>query len=290
MSELQDKLKRDRARFNRKVRRFAIAVSAAVVMIGGVLVYLFLWPTGAGQQRDTSRITPEQDLSQPTVVPTADPDDPSQLVMPEYLMSEGHVTPLEDTSVGKRTMVDFAMLATMLEAVKEVPQEELEARVDPAIEWKHFNDPQLREKARGRICQFRGTLRRFTETKGVDMSEAGIDNLYEGQIQDVYGRWFSFYCFQEPPREIKRTDVAVLTGVFYKLISYSTRGGEDLISPLIVARTVTPRRGYQGPVAPGRGVPEWLIYAGLAVGSIAACVALHYIMKRRPTRYERHRG
>lgn len=290
MSELQEKLKRDRARFNRKVRRFAIAVCAAVVMIGGVLAYLYLWPAGGGQQRDASRITPEQDLSQPTVVPTADPEDPSQLVMPGYLMSEGHVTPEAETPVGKRTMVDFAMLATMLEAVKEVPQEELEARVDHSIEWEHFNAPQLREKARGRICQFKGTLRRFTETKGVDMAEAGIENLYEGQVQDVYGRWFSFYCLQEPPREIERTDVAVLTGVFYKLIRYTTRGGEELISPLFVARTITPRRGYHGPVAPGRGVPDWLIYAGLAVGSIAVCVALHYIMKRRPTRYERRRG
>lgn len=291
MSNLENKLQKDRERFNRKVRRFGIAIGAALVLICGVLAYLYLLPADSGSGEPDRGISSDQDLSQPTVVPTADPEDPSQLILPGLLMSERHANPVRVTPGGKTTLVDYDILATALEAVKKVPQDELRARVDHSVEWEDFNDKQRREEVRGRVCQFRGTLRRFTVSKGVDMSPSGIDTLYEGQLQDVYGRWYSFYCFEKPDREIKRTDVAVLTGVFYKLIRYTTRGGDEMITPLIVARTITPRRDYRPPQSVAErvveGTPPWLLYGGLATAAAIVCLLLHKLMKRRPSRYER---
>ncbi|MFP4176819.1 MAG: hypothetical protein ACOCR1_04985 [Planctomycetota bacterium] len=291
MSKLEKKLKEDRSRFNRRLVRIGILMLAALILGAVVLVYM-VRTSGLGEEYEgPDRRAREDHLDQPTAVPTADPDDPSQVVLPGFLTPERHANPTRSTPAGKMTLVDKDILATVLESVMEIPQEELEARVDGDIEWEDFNDKIRREEIRGRVAQFRGTLRRFTEAKGVEFPDIGVDTLYEGQIQDVYGRWYSFYCFEKPEEEIERTDLAILTGVFYKLIRYNTRGGEQMISPLIVARTVTSRQDYRSPQSGTQdgagGLPGWVPYAVLTVIAIGLCIMFHFWFRKKPTRYNR---
>jgi len=231
-------------------------------------------------------IAPGRAFAEPLIVPTADPNDPSQLVLPGLLFAERHANPLRFTPEGKVTLIDRATLAMVLEAVKAVTQDQLEARVDRGVVWEDFLDAQRRDQIRGRICQFRGALRRFAETdfKLADFTDVGSEHLYEGQIQDMLGRWYSFYCFEKPVPDITRAELAIVTGVFYKLIKYPTVGGEEMVTPLIIARTVTRGPRYEAPESltarVARVAPPWARYAALA-GMAAVAFALMTLLLRR---------
>lgn len=292
MSNFRKKLKRQQDSFNRKVRRVVIVIGVAALLIGGFLAYLYFAPFQKSRPKPPD-ITNKQALETPTVVPTADPDDPAQLVLPGLIMAERPANPVTVTSTGKKTKIDKALMALVLEAVKKVPQDEMEARVDPTIKWVDFTDAKKREQIRGRVSQFRGTLRRLEKSPGVKFPSLGIDTLYEGQIQGSRGHWFSFYCLEKPEKEIKRSDIAILTGVYYKLIRFSTRGGGEKITPLIIASTITARRGYDTPAAAGGAqaaggyLPSWAIYLLFAAVAIGLCVFFHYRLKQPTRTYRR---
>ena len=286
MERLEKKLREDQARFNRKVRHLLLLVGAAALMVGGILIYL-QWvkkpEDGQDQVKDTLS---RGELEEPMVLQEGDPDDPSQLVPASLLYPERHANPLKVTPQGKTTLIDKDLLGAVIGRLKEVSQQELEGRVDRSITWETFLDETRREQVRGRVCQFRGTLRRFTETKGVKFPDRGVETLYEGQIQGAPGEWYSFYCFRKPEPEIDRSDVAVVTGVFYKLIKYSSREGKDIVSPLVVAPTLTSRPAIRpGPSVASRVVdeaPPWALYLGLAAIVLVVFVALSLLMRRKP--------
>lgn len=221
-----------------------------------------------------------------THVPTGDPDDPSQLVLPDLIAADA-VGPTVRRGGVSLTPLDEDVLRDILEAIQLVPQEELRRRVDHSIEWKDFADPDRRNGIMGRVCRFRGTLRRLEETSGmVDFPEMNIDRLYEGQIQDATHNMYSFYIIEKPDRPLGRADVAEITGVFYKLITYTSRDGEDRTTPLIVARTLEAQKGGYG----RRGLhesfagfaPGWLFYPFLLGVPALSCLVIHLILKRKP--------
>ena len=276
----------------RRVRRLGILLAVAALCVAVVLLV-------AGRRRRTvagprgGRIPADADLSQPTVLPNADPDDPSQLVQPWLLFAEPHGNPLRRINGGLQTLIDHDTLALVLQAVKDVPQAELADRADPNIAWEDFVDKNRRERIRGRVCRFSGTLWRLEVNNTVAFPEIGIERLYEGQILDAPGGWYSFYCFEDPGK-IGRADVATVTGVFYKLIKYPTRGGEEMVTPLIIARTITSRPGPRPPKSVTQrmteSAPPWALYAGLGVAAIVAFIVTGLVMRRRPSAVYRRRG
>lgn len=286
MERFARKLKQSRTGFHRRVRRFALLAAVACFCVATVFFCRFC------KQRDTSarRTLRETDPSPPgaqlLVLPKSKKDDPAQLIDPAVLYFSRHVSPVRTVGAGgeKVSVLDKDVLLKVLRAVRETPQEELRRRTDPTITWDDFDDTKRREEIKGRVCMFRGTLRRFAETKGVDLSEAGFDTLYEGQLQDRMGRLYSFYCFERPKREIPRSDVATLVGVFFKLIKYPTRRGEQLITPLIVARTIEAEPGARPPTPLTRRLveetPAWVLWAVLG-GLLLAAGILGIIRSRK---------
>ncbi len=292
MSNFRNKLKKQQDSFNRKVRRVIIVLGIAALLVAGFGAYIYFTPFQKSRDKNKTKISQSQALENPTVIPTADPNDPAQVVLPGLLMSERPANPVTITSAGKQTKIDKSLISLVLEAVKKIPQDELEARVDHSIKWIDFTKPKKREQIRGRVCQFRGTLRRLKKTPGVTFPDLGIDTIYEGQIQGAKGHWYSFYCLSKPQPEIERSDVAILTGVYYKLIRYSTRGGDEKIVPLFITNTITSERGYDTPSAGSSRVsgyiPTWSIYLLFAVIAVALCVFFHYRFKQQPRqRYKR---
>jgi len=280
MRGFTDRLKRQQAAFNRKVRRFVIIGVFALLCVITAVLYVRLKPAGR-----PPRITLQESRTAPPSVlalPEPRPDDPSQIIAPEKLFFVRDVNPVRalDGTERKVSVIDQDILLNILSALKDIPQDELRQRVDRSIRWEDFNDEDRRRAIKGRACMFKGTLRRLEKRDDIDVSGIGIQCLYEGQIQDVLGRWYGFFCFEKPRKEIKRTDVAILAGVFYKLIKYPTRRGEDMIVPLIVARTVDSRPGPAVPPSvPGRIIertPPWALwlFAGVVfvgIGILILC-------------------
>ena len=177
------------------------------------------------------------------------------------------------------SVVDRDELLSILTELKDIPQQNLLARADRTVEYDDFADPASRRELVGRLCLFRGTLRRFVTRRDVDLRPVGVESLYEGQIQDADGRWYSFYCFEPPRPAIQREDIAVLAGMYYRLIKYPTRGGEEMVTPLLVGRTLGRRPGAAMPRSVVsrilQDVPDWAIWTVLGgLFLVAGAVAL----------------
>ncbi len=231
---------------------------------------------------ESSRIESPVDASRFTVVPTGDPDDPSQLVLPD-LIAPTAVGPTVTREGMTLTLIDEEVLRDILEAVTSLSQEELRHRTDTSIVWDDFNNETRRNRIMGRVCSFRGTLRRLEENDALSFPELGIEQLYEGQIQDSMHRWYSFYIVEKPDRPVERHDAAEITGVFYKLITYQRRGGGELVTPLIIGRTLEVERqqfsrgGAISSIA--RTAPPWLFYGIIAGSAALICIAVHFLFK-----------
>jgi hypothetical protein len=294
MKRLQRQLLQKQATFARTVRRVTLVCTAALALVLVGLIYM-----QARLQRQSTelaakgKISPREDLGQPVVITAPREGDPSQLVPPEILYPELHGSPVRKTGAKAAvSLIDQDILFTVLQTLKKVPQEELAARVDKSIKWEDFSDKNRREQIRGRVCRFRGTLRRWEQNKAVDLSPIGLTALYEGQIQDVLGRTYSFYCFEAPAKLPERTEVAEIVGVFYKLIVYTSRGGEQLVTPLIVGRTIIAREGFSPPPPVTARIiesaPPWALWVGAAL-AVAVIVGLATLLLRRKTSHRRGR-
>ena len=244
------------------VRR-VLFVLAGLACVVTVLSYIYSSPGGGrGIQLGDSRQSPGTAPPQPE---ETSPRDPAQLVPRKRLASEEPINPVTRVSKGQKvSVVEKETLSEVLKAVKKHPQSELRKSVDRSIAWKHFDTARGRRYAKGRLCRVEGVLRRFKPVKGIDMSTLPVDAIYEGQIQDAAGRWYSLYCFEKPQGERSRSRNAVLVGVFYKVIQYTTRKGDKLVTPLIVGRTVEMRPIDAAPAPPGvrllTQLPRWSLW------------------------------
>jgi len=285
VERLRKGLLADRAAFLGRVRRLAVLGLAALGCVVAVLLYVRAARIRAAARPPAARKLSGGDVrADALLLPPAAGGDASQLVPSALLYAERDANPLRITPEGgKTTLVDYDILAAVLKAVKAVPQRELEARVDRSIVWEDFDDPVRRMALRGRLCQFRGTLYRLVENPTAKFPALGIERLYEGQIRDALGRWYCFYCFERPSPPLTRADEAVLTGVFYKLIKYTARSGEQIVAPLIIARTVRAGRRYAPPSFAGRIVdraPDWALAAGLGALAAIICLVMTLLFRR----------
>ncbi len=275
----------DRYRTMRRAVIIAVALFAALV---ATLMWLELRRAGSGRRLTLDQTGP---APAPGHVPERElgGEDVAQVVPREELLGAPGVGSVRRTGRTRRlvSVVDADELFCILRRIKDIPQEELVRRADLTVAYEDFADPARRAQIVGRACLFRGTLRRLVARKDVDLSPLGLDHLYEGQIQDATGQWYSFYCFQPPARAIGRRDVAELAGVFYKLIKYPTRGGEDMVTPLIVGRTLERRPGPSMPRSLASrflsGVPDRALWVGLGgLFALAGALALLKAGRRRP--------
>ena len=288
----------DQQAFRRKLRRFTMLVAAVGLCAMGAL----LWPYLRGRRQQNrigaaTALSRAQGAGQPTAVREQAGPDSSQLVPRAVLDDVSDVGRVRRTGsrAKRQSIIDHDRLCRVLAILKGTSQQELLARVDESIRWEDFLDPQRRARIRGRVCRFRGTLRGdLKECQAVELSEVGLEHLYEGRLQDSVGRWYGFYCLEKPPRQIVRTGVAELVGVFYKLIVSPTRGGGEIVAPLIVARTVTARKAY-GPPRPLTALlvedaPPWALALGAFFVVAAIFGVMTVLMRRRPARRLARRG
>jgi len=290
MKDFEERLRRQQAAFNRKLLRISIVLLAAVLILLGVLIFFSTRPPG-GAPGD--HIVIQDDDSGP-VLTDVERDHPSQIVPRSVLYGVRDGNPLRITAGGKNTLIDRDILGVLLETVKGYSQEELNRRVDADIAWETFLEKRSRDRIRGRLCQFRGTLWRFVEVEDHDYRDIGIQKLYTGQVQDNRLHSYTFYCFEAPPEPIERTELAVLTGVFYKLVKYTNRAGQDRVDPLIVARTIERGVTVQAPRSVTHDIiesaPPWAVYVGLAAVIVAVFIAMSLLMRRKPASAHRVRG
>jgi hypothetical protein len=294
MKKLQDRLLKQQAAFVRRVRRvFLVAAVAVVCLLAFVLHGL---RRGAGASEWTG---PELEESAPgvqAVAPEEGEEPPSQLVPSGWLQERAPDTVVRRTGERalKTSVIDPNVIIVLLQTVAEQSQEGLRTLADRELGWEDFVDPQSRNAVRGRVCSFRGTLCRWMENLQLDLSGTGLEKLYEGQILDGDGRFYSFYCFEGPPGQVDESDIAELTGIFYGLIKYPTRGGEELVTPLIVARGLTFQRR---PSAPGpltgrllTQLPHWARWATVGAVALIVCLVGSLLMRRRPAELRLRRG
>jgi hypothetical protein len=270
--------------FVHRMRIITFTIGFVLLLMVGTLYYLRLRAPAPAQQPSVDEESGQSpDVMVLTHAPSSEqPADPSQLVPPEILQTERHGQPTVTDSHGKRTVVDRDVLAKVLEIVKNTSEQELSERVDKSITWESFGK-ERRDRIKGRVCRFQGTLRELKENPAVKFPELGIEHFYEGRMDDSMGRWYSFYCFEKPEPMPTRTDLAEVTGVFYKLIQYTSIKGETMVTPLIVARTVKARKLSRGTVTQ-RAVekaPPWALYAGLIGGAAAVFVVLTILTRRK---------
>ena len=293
MKRLQQNLLRDQARLARILRRaLLIALLLAACLVGALTWGRRLVAGSGGVPADLA------DQSEPPgpVAALAGEDHPSQLMSADWLAGTMEGSPVRRAGEGAEriSLVDPDILLMVLQTVSEQSQEALVRRADPQVVWQDFADVRRRRALRGRVCRFRGTLRRWNENDELDVALVGLKHLYEGQIQDAAGHWYSFYCFEESPRPIGEADEAELVGVFYGLIQYPTRGGKEMVTPLIVARTVTGRPAA-APAAPllarvASQAPPWALWAAAAAVAALICGDLSLLLRRRPAPARRRRG
>jgi len=284
MTKFQERLRKQQQRFNRKVRKFVLICSITLFLLALGTITIFRYGDFWEGSDVETRIDASLDISDFTMVPTGDPDDPSQLVLPGLIAPDavGETVIREGVQF---TPIDIDVLENIIQTVQSVPQDELKMRVDESIKWEDFNDANRRNQIMGRVCSFRGTLRRKEKNDNVDFPDLEIDHLYEGQIQDAMDRWYSFYIFEEPERPIERFDVTEITGVFYKLITYPSRGGGEMVTPLIIGRTLESERehfAYRGRTQSfARTAPAWLFYPVLIGIPALICLFIHKWLKEK---------
>jgi hypothetical protein len=285
MKRLRQNLLREQARYALLVRR----VLLIALLLAACLVGALTWGRRlvAGPGGVPAELADQPEPAGPGAA-LAGEDHPSQLMSADWLAGTMEGSPVRRSGEGAEriSLVDPDVLLVALQTVSEQSQEALVKRADPQVVWQDFADVRRRRELRGRVCRFQGTLRRWNENDQLDMTSVGLKHLYEGQIQDAAGHWYSFYCFEEPPRPIAESDEANLVGVFYGLIQYPTRGGKEMVTPLIVARTVT-GRPVPAPTAPllarvGSQMPAWACWAAAAAVVALICGGLSLLLRRRP--------
>ena len=287
-------LRKEQTFFVTRVRMLSIVLAGAILAI--LIVTLHFARTAKPPEQPSIEPPVETFTEEPgPVVPPASPNDPCQLVPPDVLKSEKHGVPVRVDPWGRKaTVIDKGTLMQVLERLKQVSDEDLKARVDNTVTWETFTDKKRRDWAKGRVCHFRGVLRRFEEIQGVNLREIAIAHLYEAQMQDNPGRWYTIYCYEKSTVEPTRSDPVEVTGVFYKLLQYSTKKTdpktgerEMLVTPLIIARTIEVRtefRKQKGMMERvGESTPEWVLALAVLAAGILVCAGIAFLLRRKPT-------
>jgi len=290
MDDFRKNLLKDRASFLRKVRVFTMLLGVAVLCLLTVILFLNrkrAAPAGSGVRLKND--FPQPDRGGIMVVPVDPEAHPSQLIPREVLLEERHGTPRRKLPDGSTsTVINGDTLRQVLMILREVPEENLAGMADQSITYATFADKELRDEIQGRVCTFRGVLRRFEKLPGASLHDISMGSIYEAQLQDALGHWFTVYCFEKPEELPTRRDATEVTGVFYKLIWYSTKEGGDMVTPLIVARTVHIRYDLRpAPTFSERvveGAPPWALGVALGVMAAVVVVVLTLALRRKPKR------
>lgn len=165
----------------------------------------------------------------------------------------------------------------LLRKVAGTDAEDLESFVDSRIGYDHF--AVAPDRCRGYVAKFVGTLMRVSRSS-VDVSGAGLEQVWEGQVVDRFYHWYSFYVIDKPEGFVARSDVVELTGVFYKIIVYETQAGGFKATPLIIARHLKHHDRPPGRLSGPSAVAQvWhkckarpVLYVG--IGAIAAALVV----------------
>jgi len=288
MRRLQEELIREHAIFVKKIRRMSILLMIVMLGVLGLLAYSLFRLASAGGADPVHAGPTESQRQAPSLAEMRNESDRSRLVPLEAFEPEHTpvVVQLAEPEAREISVIQEAVLLKVLEAVSSLSQQELVQRADTTVRWEDFADKERQEALRGRVCRFRGTLRRIEENRDIDLSSIGIESLYEGQVQDHAGRWYSLYCFQKPAQDMTRNDVAELVGVYYGLITFPTRGGKESVTPLVVARTVTAVPQVARPRSQAAALveraPVWALYVGAAVVVVLICLAGSLLLRQPP--------
>lgn len=236
--------------------RLKLAMIALVLLFGAwqVLTRMAIPPPRETPGRRVIPLKPVPDGSQAgprapqaSAVPAAPAPDSE----PNPSDTEGFLSEFERLSlvtvVDQRMPLERGPFMFLLKKVASADPQELESHADPRITYTNF--AVAPERCRGHVCRLHGKLMRVASS-GVDVTEAGIGKLYEGQIIDNDWHWYSFYVIEEPIGFAAHRDLVELVGVFYKVIVYETRAGGLMPTPLIIARRLKP---YTDPGAKPKG-------------------------------------
>lgn len=188
-------------------------------------------------------------------------------IEPPTYLDEPHIPgPLVD---GNRT--EARPLYWLLKRAKSVPFEELRAKANRNLTYLDFvNRP---ERYRARPVAVSGQLRRLVR---INLPEnlLGMTDVFYGQIADRDRHMNTFYCI-DVPEGIHDGDPVVLYGYFLKKWTYTSEGGYEVQSPVIVAKSLLVL-DYEG-VGSGRPLQVGLgiIVAVTAIALGFAIVAAH---------------
>ncbi len=183
-----------------------------------------------------------------------------------------------------------APLMLLFRKVADTPAETLEAYVDPSVTYDDFATRPLAQ--RGKVVRFIGTLQRVARSH-MDVSEAGLDAIYEGQIRDKNWDLYSFYVTDKPVGFRVMQDVVVLVGVYYTNIVYETRGGGLKATPLIIGRRLTlyqPPRRVEAPGWTDEALDRLAAHPALAGALAALLLALLALLALWSARRRAARG
>lgn len=248
----------------------AIAALAVLGVVGAVVAYRRAAPSPAPQV-ETDRV------GAVSVVPLDAAQDPHRLVEPDIFIGVEDINPVrrvEGTGL-TASVVDMDVLSILLQRLHNTPPDRLRRMAIADFDYDRFNDRRVTQSLRGCVLTVRGSLLRMEPLVAPSLmaavKEAGIETVFEGQVEDADHGWWSFYC-EDPLPGHEMGDLVQLTGVFFKLIKFPTRGGTEKGTPLLVARKLVPVTVSAPPSATARiakGLPNWaapvVLVAALAV-------------------------
>ena len=258
--------------------------------------------TGAGSQRRTQ-----------TDIPVRPPDEASaDEKRAGRLLLAANTTSDEDEPAEKRKrfLSDFERLILelvvdqrhphakeplmlVLRKVANADGDELESYVDPRIKYDNF--AVAPQRCRGYMVRFLGTLMHVSQLE-LDVSDAGLEQIWWGQIVDKNYHWYSFYVTDEPRGFATRDDVVELVGLFYNNIVYETQDRGFKATPLIIAKRLKhysqPRRHSSEPSVAmrlWRQCKKRPVMGGSLVAAVLGLICLLWIYHRREQALERAR-
>lgn len=292
MQEFERRNKIARMRMRVQTAQYVLVAILAIVCI--LTVFFTIKPKEPAKK---TKIDLQPDwrtqIEEPIDITKEDKDNPHRLVDRRLLLSIEDINPVrivEGTGGLKASIIDPTILGMFMKRVNETTAAQLRQMAITSFEYNDFNDPKARMAVRGCVLSFRGSLRRFQESKlgekaRTTLARYGITHCYEGEIQDSQYGLYSFRCVDNIERKWENGDVVDLTGVFYKLIKYPNQAGKEQGTPLILAKKLVfvkapPVRSTTTTLT--RGLPDWVIALGLAGSAFIVILIVVLAMRRKP--------
>jgi len=160
----------------------------------------------------------------------------------------------------------------LLNHCMKTPFPTLSKEANPKLTYLDFaNHP---ERYVAKPVAITGELRRLIRI-ALPENILGVPSVYYGQVADFDRKINTFYC-ANVPEGIHLHDPVIVTGYYLKNWNYVSEGGDEIISPVFVAKQMQVVESEQG-----QSTSLQFLLVGIIVGTVAVVLAVVIVERRR---------